>query len=400
MSMDRFGDYLLERMYPGEQVQAPAPAGQRQGDTLVAEVGSRGLPERAYTGVNPDKMEAIDPTVRQRLSDFLQAGFEGLGVDRYKARKDANTLLGGASSGLPLGMGIADIIPFLGTALQTEEAVRGGQNAAENAKQGQYGAAAVEGGAAALGMIPGVAGTVKAGKAAVNALKGMKSVKASEIPSLFSHGTTESAANSIMESGKFDVSNAERQYTYSQFGRQAAYLTPEKGWWLDAERAADSRAITYPSAVDAKIDPKAKIVRIDSEQELNQLAKKAGFVDAYDMMKSLEVESIDYIKEARKAKSMTLEEYAAEMKKDWPDMSDSSIKEFYDSMQTFEEKTFAESDNATKQLIDAGVDGIYISDKFAPTEYENWHPASDQLAMFRPELIKPVAKRSLNKEKK
>lgn len=175
MSMDRFGDYLLERMYPGEPT--PMPVGQQQGDVLMAEVGSRGLPERAYTGVNPDKMEAVDPTTRQKLADFLQAGFEGLGVDRAKARKDAQTLMGGQSSGLPLGMGIADIIPFLGTGLQTEEAIRGGQNAAENVSQGQYGAAAVEGTASALGMIPGVAGTVKAGKAAAKKIKAVTGPK-------------------------------------------------------------------------------------------------------------------------------------------------------------------------------------------------------------------------------
>lgn len=175
MSMDRFGDYLLERMYPGEP--APAPAGQQQGDVLVAEAGSRGLPERAYTGVNPDKIEQLDPTVRQRLSDFLQAGFEKIGIDRQTALKDANTLLGGPSSGLPLGMGIADIIPFLGTGLQTEEAIRGGQTAAENASQGNYGAAAVEGTASALGMIPGVAGTAKAGKAVAKKIKAVTGPK-------------------------------------------------------------------------------------------------------------------------------------------------------------------------------------------------------------------------------
>ena len=177
MSMDRFGDYLLERMYPGEPALAPMPAGQKQGDVLVAEAGSRGLPERAYTGVNPDKIEEIDPTTRQKLADFLQAGFEGIGVDRVKARKDAQTLIGGPNSGLPFGTGLADFVSFIGTALQTEEAVRGGQNAVENAKQGQYGAAAIEGGAAALGMIPGAAGTVKHGKAAAKKIKAVTGSK-------------------------------------------------------------------------------------------------------------------------------------------------------------------------------------------------------------------------------
>lgn len=119
-------------------------------------------------------MKAIDPTMRQRLADFLQAGFEGIGVDRYKARKDAQTIMGGESSGAPLGMGIADLIPFLGTALQTEEAVIGGGKAIESAKQGDYVSAGIEGGAAAVGMIPGAVGTKQAVKSATKKIKAIK----------------------------------------------------------------------------------------------------------------------------------------------------------------------------------------------------------------------------------
>lgn len=380
------------------------PPQQQEGDILLAEVGSRGLPERAYTGVNPDSMKQIDPTIRQRVADFMQAGFEGMGVDRATARKNAQTLMGGQSSGLPLGMGIADIIPFLGTGLQTEEAVIGGKSAMENASQGNYGAAAVEGVGSAIGMIPGIAGTAKAGKAIAKKAEGMfKKVSPKDIPSLFSHGTSEAGADAIMQSGKFDPSAGERKYSYSQFGRQAAYLTPEKGWWLDAERASSGRAVTYDAAVDAKIDPKANIVRIDSPEELHQLAKKAGFADAYDMMKSLDVESIEYAKDADMAKTSSLQEFTAYIKEnnaDFPDNPD-YIKEHYEEMKNLA-SYFDEADNATKQLIDSGIDGIYISDEFSanlsPETYKNWYPAGDQLAMFRPELVKPLAKKLLKKE--
>lgn len=144
-----------------ERAMAP---GQRPGDILVAEVGSRGLPSSAYTGQYPSEIKPYDPTVRERLAGFLQAGFEGMGVDRYKARQNAQTLLGGPSSNLPLNLGFADIVPFLGTGLQTQEAVRMGEDAATSAQQGNYGTAALQAGGAALGLVPGVAGTVKAAK--------------------------------------------------------------------------------------------------------------------------------------------------------------------------------------------------------------------------------------------
>jgi hypothetical protein len=85
-------------------------------------------------------------------------------MDRYKARQNAQTLIGGGSSNLPLNIGLADFVPFLGTGLQTEEAAIMGGESIESAKRGDYGTAALQAGGAVLGMVPGVAGTVKAGK--------------------------------------------------------------------------------------------------------------------------------------------------------------------------------------------------------------------------------------------
>lgn len=163
---------LTSLQFPDEQPapevaaapEKPMAPGQRPGDILVAEVGSRGLPEQAYSGQKPAQMTAYDPTVRERLAGFLQAGFEGMGVDRYKARQNAQTLLGGPSSNLPLNLGLADVVPFLGTGLQSEEAVRMGGDAVTSAEQGRYGTAALQAGGAALGLLPGVGGTIKAAK--------------------------------------------------------------------------------------------------------------------------------------------------------------------------------------------------------------------------------------------
>lgn len=163
---------LTSLQFPDEQPtpevaaapEKPMAPGQRPGDILVAEVGSRGLPEQAYSGQKPAQMTAYDPTVRERLAGFLQAGFEGMGVDRYKARQNAQTLLGGPSSNLPLNLGLADVVPFLGTGLQTDEAVRMGEEAVYSAQAGNYGTAAMQAGGAAIGLLPGIGGTVKAAK--------------------------------------------------------------------------------------------------------------------------------------------------------------------------------------------------------------------------------------------
>ena len=152
---------------PEPMVEEAMAPGQQPGDVLVAEAGSRGLPESAYSGEPPKypRMEAYDPTVREKLSNKMQTWLESMGVDRYKARQNAQTFMGGGSSNLPLTMGIADFLPFVGTGLQTEEAARLGSEAVTSAQQGNIGTAAVQAGGAALGLIPGVAGTMKVGKA-------------------------------------------------------------------------------------------------------------------------------------------------------------------------------------------------------------------------------------------
>jgi hypothetical protein len=112
------------------------------------------------------EMKAYDPTTRERLASFLQSGFEGLGMDRVKARQRAQTLIGGPSSNLPLSLGLADVVPFLGTGLQTEEAARMGQEAVTSAQQGNLGTAALQAGGAVVGMVPGAVGTARAAMAA------------------------------------------------------------------------------------------------------------------------------------------------------------------------------------------------------------------------------------------
>jgi hypothetical protein len=123
-------------------------------------------PELVAPVVAPESpsMTAYDPTVRERLAEFLQAGFESFGMERFQARRQAQSLVGGPSSNLPLQLGVADIVPFLGTGLQTEEAGRMLEDAADFAQRGEYGEAAISAAVGALGLVPGAAGTVKAAR--------------------------------------------------------------------------------------------------------------------------------------------------------------------------------------------------------------------------------------------
>lgn len=155
----QFPDAPIEPAMPEQTMP-----GTRPGDVQVAEVGATKMPDYGYSGQRQATMTDYDPTVRERMAEFLQAGFEKFGMDRYRARQQAQTLIGGPSSNLPLNIGLADVVPFLGTGLQTQEAVRTGEEAVTSAQQGNYGTAAVQGGAAVLGLVPGVAGTVKAAK--------------------------------------------------------------------------------------------------------------------------------------------------------------------------------------------------------------------------------------------
>jgi hypothetical protein len=105
MIADRFMDFVASGYketpeQPVEQVMAP---GQQPGDVLMAEAGSRNLPESAYSGEPPKyaRMESYDPTVRETIANKMQMWLEGMGVDRYKARQNAQTFMGGGSSNLP-----------------------------------------------------------------------------------------------------------------------------------------------------------------------------------------------------------------------------------------------------------------------------------------------------------
>lgn len=104
------------------------------------------------------------PTPRERMAAELQDRLERQGVGRSTAIKRAETSMGGQGSNLPLGVGIADFVPFLGYALQADEAVRGAEQALRDLNRGDYLGAGIEGAAAVLGVVPGAAASLKSAR--------------------------------------------------------------------------------------------------------------------------------------------------------------------------------------------------------------------------------------------
>ena len=145
--------------------QAPAPGTSQAGDVLVAEAGSRGLPESAYSGEVQAEMKSYDPTMREQAAEKLQAVLESLGVDRYKARQNAQSFIGGPSSNLPATMGLVDalaMLPGIGTAIgtamlpmYTEEGALAIAEGIESAKKGDLISAGIETAVGALNVLPG-----------------------------------------------------------------------------------------------------------------------------------------------------------------------------------------------------------------------------------------------------
>jgi len=166
-----------------EQAPAQAPGTSQPGDVLVAEAGSRGLPESAFSGEVKAEMKSFDPTMRQQAADKLQSVLESLGVDRYKARQNAQSFIGGPSSNLPLNMGLVDALANLpgfktivGTAMlpmYTEEGALAIEEGIKSAEQGDYVSAGIETVVGAVNALPGAQAAKDVGKSVVKKAKSL-----------------------------------------------------------------------------------------------------------------------------------------------------------------------------------------------------------------------------------
>lgn len=107
---------------PVEQEMAAAPEkpmapGQRPGDILVAEVGSRGLPQQAYSGRYPDTIKAIEQSTFEKAMQNAGIGLEQAGRFLDSLGQVDVPLLGKVS--------LADFVPFVGTAKEGTRSVLG-----------------------------------------------------------------------------------------------------------------------------------------------------------------------------------------------------------------------------------------------------------------------------------
>lgn len=102
---------------PVAQAEKPMAPGQRPGDILVAEVGSRGLPEQAYSGRYPDTIKAIEQSTFEKAMQNAGIGLEQAGRFLDSLGQVDVPLLGKVS--------LADFVPFVGTAKEGTRSVLG-----------------------------------------------------------------------------------------------------------------------------------------------------------------------------------------------------------------------------------------------------------------------------------
>lgn len=116
---------LTSLQFPDEQPapevaaapEKPMAPGQRPGDILVAEVGSRGLPQQAYSGRYPDTIKAIEQSTFEKAMQNAGIGLEQAGRFLDSLGQVDVPLLGKVS--------LADFVPFVGTAKEGTRSVLG-----------------------------------------------------------------------------------------------------------------------------------------------------------------------------------------------------------------------------------------------------------------------------------
>lgn len=148
-------------VYPPARSRRPAPR------VNPLELNNQGLPpsvvrRQPEVQTPPAEMRAYEPTMRENLAARTQTALQGAGVDKVRARRISQTLVGGPQSNLPLGIGAVDIPLLPSVPLLMQEGYRGTERSMQAAERGDYGAAAMEYLGAAAAMAPGAAVTARA----------------------------------------------------------------------------------------------------------------------------------------------------------------------------------------------------------------------------------------------
>ena len=137
------------------------------GDPMLADLIERYKP-------NVKKPEPM--TARKRLRDELESLLSG-SMSPQAVQRISQTALGGDKSMLPIGIGVADFVPFLGSGMGVEEAARDLPQVYEDLKNKKYLDAAIGAGFDVLGLLPGAAGTAAVGRAAFRKARPIREVR-------------------------------------------------------------------------------------------------------------------------------------------------------------------------------------------------------------------------------
>lgn len=169
------------------RTDAPAGAGLRKAPTTPEEAAEmmRNMPLETQSKmimrrIAEDQKAGVvgsiipkDMTLREKLAAGMQQMLiDNTGMDNARARRLAQTMFGGESSGAPLGIGLVDVTPFVIPLAMQEAGISAGE-AKEAAQAGEYGKAALSYGTGVLqglDVVPSVALAAKGGKAVGEAL--------------------------------------------------------------------------------------------------------------------------------------------------------------------------------------------------------------------------------------
>lgn len=160
------------------------------------------------------------------------------------------------------------------------------------------------------------------------------------------HGTSAINKAKILSDKGFKP--GERFYDYSQLGADTVYFTSKNGWWLDKEKASSGRAQVYSDTVKASI-PKDKVYTVNSDEDIDLLAKKIGLPSGADLIKGLSVDGLT------------------------------------DTIEAVKNPSVVKSKLLTQRLIKKGISAIHVTEKYQG----EW--ANDQVAVLEPSLVKPIA---------
>ena len=172
-------------------------------------------------------------------------------------------------------------------------------------------------------------------------------------PRYIAHGTSKANKQAIIASGKFELIDANRHYSYSELGADTMYFTSTDGWWLDTAKAKESRSVEYEDKVFAEVSPDANFVTLNSPEDAEAFAKRLGYDSWSDMPFFVDGMKDGEIPAAR-------------------------AREYYAPLKA--------------KLEEQGIDGLVISKDFKSSPETGFdYPAPDQVAVFNLSKVKPVA---------